>query len=262
MTDPNSISSKPRNKSFDENIELHNLKINYDNPNDINLHVNEEPKICFNPNCRNDGNKCISIIGRYAGYKDYAVPYRVCDECSSQLEIRHELLNQLVNVLQPHGEVYKTGVDIKNPDPISNRITITTKDLNELICGTPMELIEEYEQDNEKATCIDIEPVKQRGCYNIYCTKEGTDRIDILNSTTLLADHEIPYFVCDDCYTFFEYRRKEPLVFPSLGALFEMESERGKKVTGVSPCTGQEVITTRDLHNLLKSTGSRQNVEE
>jgi len=262
MTDPISISSKPRNKSFDENIELYDLEINYDNPNDIKLHVKEEPKICFNPNCRNYGNKCINIIGRYAGYKDYAVPYWVCNECSSQLERRHELLNQLVNALQPHGEVYKTGVDIKNPDPISGRITITTKDLVELIFDTPMELIEEDDQDNEKVTCIDIEPVKQRGCYNLYCSKEGTHRLDILNSTTLLADHEIPYFVCDDCYTFFEYRRKAPLVFPSLGALSEIESERGKKVTGVSPCTGQEVITTRDLHSLLKSTRPRQSVEE
>lgn len=52
------------------------------------------------------------------------------------------------------------------------------------------------------------------------------------------------------------------MVFPSLGALLEMESERGKKVSGISPDTGEEVITTRDLHNLLESTRPRQSVEE
>ena len=156
--------------------------------------------------------------------------------------------------MQPHGEVHKTGVDIKNPDPVSGNMTITTKDLDELIFSTQMELMEEDDQDNEITTCVDIEPPKQRGCYNMYCSKEGTHRIDILNSTTLLADHEIPYFICDSCYAFFEYRRKTPLVFPSLGALLEQESERGKKVTGISPDTGEEVITTIDLHNLLEAT--------
>ena len=157
--------------------------------------------------------------------------------------------------MQSHGEVHKTGVDIKNPEPISGKMTITTKDLDELIFSTQIELIEEEDQDNDKTTTsIDMQSPKQRSCYNMYCSKEGTHRIDILNSTTLLADHEIPYFICEDCYAFFEYRRKTPLVFPSLGALLEEETERGKKVSGISPCTGQEVITTRDLHNLLEAT--------
>jgi hypothetical protein len=250
MTESNVISTKPRNKSFDENI---GHKI---------LEAQEIPKICFNQNCRNDGNKWINIIGRFAGYSDHGVPYLVCDKCRSKLNLRHELLNHLVNKMQGYGEVHKTGVDIKNSDPISDKMTITTKDLNELIFDTQMELVEEDDQDNEKTTCIDIEPPKQRGCYNIYCSKEGTHRIDILNSTTLLADHETPYFICNTCYAFFEYRRKAPLVFPSLGALFEMESERDKKVSGMSPFTGREVITTKDLHNLLESTRPRESIEE
>ena len=104
--------------------------------------------------------------------------------------------------------VHKTGVDIKNPGPISDKLTITTKDLDELIFYTQMELVEEDDQDNDKTTCIDKKPPKQRGCYNIYCSNECTHRLDILNSTTLLADHEIPYFICHHCYAFFEYRRK------------------------------------------------------
>ena len=258
MTDTSYISSEPR---IYENIVPCDIEINYCNSS-YNMQAQEVPKICFNQNCRNDGNKWINIIGRFAGYRDHEVPYWVCDECSSQLERRHELLNQLVNALQPYGEVHKTGVDIKNPGPISGKITITTKDLDELIFDTQMELIEEDDQDNEKATCIDIGPLKQRGCYNMYCSNEGTHRIDILNSTTLLADHEIPYFICDNCYSFFEYRRKAPLVFPSLGALFEVESERGKKVSGINPSTGEELITTGDLHSLLESTRPRRSVEE
>jgi hypothetical protein len=193
MTDPKSISSRPRNKSFDENTEHYDLEINYDYPNDIKLHA------------------------------------KVCDDCSSYLERRHALFNQLANNLQPYGEFHRTGIDIRNSDPISSKLTITTKDLDELIFSTQMELMEEDDQGNELTTCIDIESSKHRGCYNMYCSKERTHRIDILNSTTLLADHEIPYFICDDCYAFFEYRRKAPLVFPSLGALLEQESERGKK---------------------------------
>jgi hypothetical protein len=261
MTDTNSISFEPRNKSFDWNIVLCDSESNYCNLSN-NGRAQEVPKICFNQNCRNDGNKWINIIGRFGGYSDLEVPYWICDKCSSELNLRHELLNHLVNKMQDHGEVHKTGVDFKNPEPISGKMTITTKDLDELIFNTQMELIEEDDQDNEKTTSIDIQSPKQRGCYNMYCSKEGTHRIDILNSTTLLADHEIPYFICDTCYTFFEYRRKAPLVFPSLGALFGMESERGKKVSGISPCTNQEVITTKDLHNLLESSRVRPTVEE
>ena len=254
MTDPNFISTELRNKSFDENIEHYDLEIKYGNPSDIMLQTKEEPKICFNQNCRNDGNKWIYIIGRIAGYNDLEVPYWICDKCSSELNLRHELLNHLVNKMQGYGEVHKTGVDIKNPEPISGKMTITTKDLNELIFNTQMELIEEDDQDNERTPCIDIQPPKQRGCYNMYCTKEGTHRIDILNSTTLLADHEIPYFICNNCYAFFEYRRQCPLVFPSKGALFDIESERGKEVSGINPFTGEEVIITKDLRSLLEST--------
>lgn len=254
MTDSNSISPEPRNKSFDGNIKNHDLEIKCNNPSDIKLHAKEETKICFNQNCRNIGNKQINIIGRYAGYNDFEVPYWVCDRCSSKLDLRHELLNQLVNKMQDHGEIHKVGVDIKNHDLLNGKMTITTKDLDELIFDTQMEIVEEENQDDDKRIRIDTKPPKQRGCYNMYCSKPGSHRIDILNSTTLLADHEIPYFVCDDCYAFFEYRRNAPLVFPSLAALFDKKSDRSKKISGRSPFTGQEVITTRDLLNLLEAT--------
>jgi hypothetical protein len=154
MTDPSFISTEPRNKSSDENIGHHDLE------------VQEVIKTCFNQNCTNDGNKWINIIGRYAGYKDYAVPYWVCDECSSYLKRRRELFNQLTNALQSYGKLCKTGVDIKNPDPISGNMIITTKDLDELIFGTQMESVEEVDQDKELESSVDKNSLKKRGCYN------------------------------------------------------------------------------------------------
>jgi hypothetical protein len=154
-------------------------------------------------------------------------------------------------VLAIVGKLCKTGVDIKNPDPISGNMIITTKDLDELIFGTQMELVEEADQDKELESSVDKNSLKQRGCYNMYCSKEGTHRIDILNSTTLLADHEIPYFVCDSCYASFEYRRKAPLIF----------RDTGREVSGINPFTGQEVITTRDLHNWLEATRQQHGVQ-
>jgi hypothetical protein len=255
------ISSELRIKSFDKNIGHHDLEIKHNNLSDIRLRTQGVPKICFNQNCSNEGKNWINIIGRYAGYRDLEVPYWICDECASFLSTRRELMDHLVTVMRDFGEVEKVGVDIKTHDPISDKPTITTKDLDELIFDSQMEL--EDDQDDELiTTCIDIKPAKQRGCYNMYCSKEGIHRVDILNATTLLADHEIPYFICDNCYAFFEYRRKAPLIFPSLGALFDMESERGKKVSGINPSTGEQVITTRDLHNLLESTRPRQRIEE
>jgi hypothetical protein len=88
MTDPNSISSKPRNKSFDKNIQLRV----------------EVSKICPNPCCNNKSKNWITIIGRFAGYRDYEVPYCVCDKCNSFLGFRHQALNHLVNTLQRYGE--------------------------------------------------------------------------------------------------------------------------------------------------------------
>ena len=245
MTDANSTSTEQGNKSFDENNKYYDLEITCDNPRDIKLHAKEE-RNCFNQNCRNDGNEWINIVGRNAGYRDLAVPYWICDECSSYLKSRRALFDQLANKLQPYAKLRKIGIDIKDSDPISGKLIITTKDLDELIFSTQVKLMEEEDdQANKITTCIDREPTKQIGCYNMYCRKEGTHRIDILNSTTLLADHEIPYFICDTCYLFFEYRRKAPLVF-------DRNTER--ELSGINPFTGKEVITTTDLHNLLEST--------
>jgi hypothetical protein len=254
MTKSNVISTEPRNKSFDENIILSDAEINYYHPSN-NRHEQVSPKICFNVNCSNKGKIWINIVARFAGYSDHEVPYLICDECNSYLRTRRELMDQLATAMRDCGEVEKIGVDIKTHNPVSGNLVISTKDLDELIFNTQMELIEEDDQDNKKTTTrIDIQPPKQRSCYNMYCSKEGTHRIDILNATTLLADHEIPYFICDTCHAFFEYRRQCPLVFPSQGALFNIESERGKEVSGINPFTGKEVITTTDLHNLLEST--------
>jgi hypothetical protein len=124
-------------------------------------------------------------------------------------------------------------------------MTVTTKDLNNLTLVTETLSMTESEEDD-----------KPKVCYNLHCNNEGTHWIDIINATTLLADHEISYCICDECYTFFEYRRKDPLVFPSLKVLYHLPTN-GKEeetVSGISPVTGKEVITTKDLHNLLEST--------
>jgi hypothetical protein len=263
MTDTNSISTEPRNKSYDKNIGIHELEISFNNSSNTRPRAQVVPKICFNQNCSNEGNNWINIIGRYAGYIDHEVPYWICNDCNSFLRSRRELMDHLVNVMQDYGKIQKVGADIKTHDPATTSgITVTTKDLSELIFSTQMELEEDSDQNSEITSVIKVEPFKPKGCYSLHCNNEGTHRIDILNATTLLADHEIPYFICDNCYAFFGNRRESPLVFPSLGTLFDMESERGKVVSGINPFTSKEVITTKDLHSLLESTRPRQKVEE
>jgi hypothetical protein len=199
-------------------------------------------KICFNPCCNNKGENWINVVGRYAGYSDYEVRYCVCDECNSFLGFRRQHLNDLINKLQGMGEVHLIGANIEPHDPSSGKVTVTTKDLNNLTTDTHAYSMSESEEP--------------KVCYNLHCNNEGTHWIDIINATTLLKDHEIPYCICDECYKFFEYRRKDPLVFPSLKALFDdsLTNERDEeKVIGISPVTGKEVITTKDLHNLFES---------
>ncbi len=205
-------------------------------------------KICFNPCCNNKGKNWIAIIGRYAGYSDHEVLYCVCEECNSFLGSRRQHLNELINKLQGMGgEVHQIGVNIEAHDPSSGKLTVTTKDLDNLITDTQVYGTTELEEP--------------KVCYNLHCNNEGTHWINIINATILLNDHEIPYCFCDKCYTFFEYRRKDPLVFPGLKALFDdsQTNERDEEmVSGINPFTGKEVITTRDLHNLLESTRSPQ----
>ena len=239
MANTNSISSKPGNKSFDKNIQLR-----------VGV-----PKICFNPCCNNKSENWITIIGRFAGYRDYEVPYCVCDKCNSFLDFRRQALNHLVNTLQDMGKVQRIGVDIEAHNPPSDKMTVTTKDLNNLTFETSaydmMESEEEIKQYDEPKVC-----------YNSHCNNEGTHWIDIINAATLLADHEISYCVCDRCYAFFEYRRKDPMIFTlpkkPLNALEipngKEEVEEIEKVSGINPFTGREAITTKDLHNLLEST--------
>jgi hypothetical protein len=110
MTDANSTSTEQGNKSFDENNKYYDLEITCDNPRDIKLDAKEE-RNCFI--CRNNGNEWINIVGRNAGYGDLAVPYWICDECSSYLKSRRALFDQLANKLQPYAKLRKIGVDIK-----------------------------------------------------------------------------------------------------------------------------------------------------
>jgi hypothetical protein len=149
------------------------------------------------------------------------------------------------------GEVHQIGTIMEAHDPSSGKLTVTTKDLDNLTTDTQVyDMMESKESDKPKI------------CYNIYCNNGGTNWIDIINATTLLNDHEIPYCICDECYEFFEYRRKDPLVFPSLKALFDDSSTNEKyeeMVSGINPFTGKEVITTRDLYNLLESTRPYKN---
>jgi hypothetical protein len=211
------------------------------------LSVKSGSKICFNPCCNNKGENWLTIVGRYAGYSDYEVQYCVCNKCNSFLDFRRQHLNDLINKLQGMGEVYQIGANIAAHDPFSGKLTVTTKDLDNLTTDTQAYGMTESEES--------------KVCYNLYCNNEGTHWISIINATTLLKDHEIPYCVCDECYAFFNYRRKDPLVFPSLKALFDdsLTNERNEeKVSGISPFTGKEVITTKDLHSLLESTQSPQ----
>jgi hypothetical protein len=204
--------------------------------------VKSGSKICFNPSCNNKGKNWIAIVGRYAGYSDYEVEYCVCDECNSFLDSRRQHLNDLINKLQGiGGELYQIGVNIEAQDPFSDKLTVTTKDLDNLTTDTQAYGMTESEESD-----------KPKVCYHLHCNNEGT----VINATTLLKDHEIPYCVCDECYVFFEYRRKEPLVSPSLKALFDdsLANERDEDmVSGISPETGKVVVTTKDLHNLLES---------
>ena len=164
MANTNSISSKPGNKSFDKNIQLR-----------VGV-----PKICFNPCCNNKSENWITIIGRFAGYRDYEVPYCVCDKCNSFLDFRRQALNHLVNTLQDMGKVQRIGVDIEAHNPPSDKMTVTTKDLNNLTFETSvydmMESEEEIKQYDEPKVC-----------YNSHCNNEGTHWIDIINAATLLS---------------------------------------------------------------------------
>ena len=163
MTDTNSILPEPENKSFDKNIQL----------------GIEVLKICFNPCCNNKSENWITIIGRFAGYRDYEVPYCVCDNCNSFLGFRLQALNHLVNTLQDMGKVQRTGVDIEAHNPPSDKMTVTTKDLNNLTFETSaydmMESEEEIKQYDEPKVC-----------YNPHCNDEGTslDRYHQCNYTT------------------------------------------------------------------------------
>ena len=198
-------------------------------------------KICFNPCCNNKGANWITIVGRFAGYSDYGYTYYLCDECTSIINIRLQMLNDLDKMLQGMGRVDHIGVKIEADSFLLNgKLTITTKDLDNLTFATESDGMTESDED-----------YKPKICYNSHCSNQGTHRIDIVNATTRLKDHEIAYCICDECYAFFGYRRRDPLVFPSLKALFDGKEEN---VYGISPVTGKEVITTKDLQKLLEST--------
>jgi hypothetical protein len=188
-------------------------------------------KMCFNPCCNNKGKNGIAIIGRYAGYSDHEIQYYVCDECNSFLNTSRQLLNELINKLQGMGcEVHQIGVNIEAHDPSSGKLTVTTKDLDNLTTDTNA-----YDM---------TESVESKVCYNIHCNNGGTHWIGIINATTPLNDHEIPYCICDECYAFLEYRRKDPLVFPSLKALFDdsLTNEKCEEmVSGINPFTGKSL---------------------
>lgn len=81
MTDPNFISSEPRNKSFDENVRLFDLGETKAQKETIDNLGGQLKKVCFNPYCNNRGSRRIDIVGTAADYRDHKIPYCVCEEC-------------------------------------------------------------------------------------------------------------------------------------------------------------------------------------
>jgi hypothetical protein len=78
MIDTSFISSEPGNKSFDwDNIfcNLEEKKTTNDNSK------NQLNKVCFNPYCNNRGNNLTQIIGTDTVFRDYRIPFCVCEEC-------------------------------------------------------------------------------------------------------------------------------------------------------------------------------------
>ena len=208
-------------------------------------------KICFNPSCNEIGTHWINIIGRVGGYEGGLVPYLVCDNCSSFLGVREQFIQNARTELQDKDFVVKsTGIDIQSLNPFTAERMITTKDMHELLFQSGMSLFnEQYEilSDNtvierEPAGLNEFKPVPKI-CFNKECENEGTHWMDIVNTVAVLGDHEVEYYLCNKCYSFFDYKRKEAPV--------KLDYDKGKEiletVIGINLLNKEhETITTRD----------------
>ena len=198
MTDPNFISSEPRNKSFDENVRLFDLGESKAQKEIIDNLEGRLKKVCFNPYCNNRGSKEIEIVGTAADYRDHKIPYCVCEEC----------------FLPFIG--WGPG-----------------RDHNESLKSIP----------------------ELKICYN--CNNEGKHWIDIykLGNSESDPDHlwlgiGIKYSICEKCYAFFKYKRKDIyLLYNTIwGGNIDTKLKEEDR-------TG---ITVRDFCSLLESSRSDQ----
>jgi hypothetical protein len=194
MTDTNSISSEPRNKSFDEDIiycGLREKKISNNNSK------NQLSKVCFNPYCNNIGNNLIQIIGTDTEYRDHGIPYCVCIDC-----------------FQPF-----TGWGLG-------------KDFNELFEPLP----------NSKT------------CYHHWCSNGGMHWIDIYKLEIVRSDPDdrwtgqsTPYWLCEKCYAFLEYKRKD------LTFLFTKTFDKRIQFSKQPKEENRIGVTVKDFCDLLES---------
>jgi hypothetical protein len=82
----------------------------------------------------------------------------------------------------------------------------------------------------------------QKTCYNRHCRNNGVHWIKIVNASIAQAGYEVLYCICNECYAFFEYKRKETYDI--------------RKCEEKIPITGKETISTEDLCRLLESSKS------
>jgi hypothetical protein len=101
-------------------------------------------------------------------------------------------------------------------------------------------------------------------CFNSSCNNEATHWIDVIGRVAGYSDHEVPYAVCDECYSFLSRRTKglnelERILSQNDQVTVERVGARGGEK---NPCTGAEVVTTKDLHELLFQTFIAHETEE
>jgi hypothetical protein len=78
-------------------------------------------------------------------------------------------------------------------------------------------------------------------CYNRYCSNKASHWIKIINASLSLANYDVSYCICDECYAFFEKTREDR---PKESRISKYEEER--------PIN----ISTEDLCHLLESSKS------
>jgi hypothetical protein len=242
MTDTNFRSSDPTNKSSD-NLEEKNTHI--DNLiNQLENSKNQLEKVCFNPYCNDKGNRWIDIVGTPVGVRDNEIPYCLCDECYSCIVRK---LTESEEIDSNH-DYYLVGRRLVG-------------ELHELAT---------YATNDESFNSM------PKVYYKNSCKNEGKHWIRVYDDIIIgQTDEEIitalffemPYWMCDKCYEFFEDRRKGSSIYAEVLL-------RGRQVSGVNLVTGNEVksslnsrfeeeeyrnmITIRDWSDLLESTKSYQ----